>query len=147
MKNIQLTRRLLLGTLLGTLFGILCFAGFSANQNLPKEFAHWQVWSWSNLMMWSTIANRALLGSVVALAGFITVHPLLKFKIPVSARGLKTGAWVSLPMALGALMGENHEAAVSAFWIIMIAGAIIGMIIDLIITKFAGDGNKLYEEK
>jgi pilus assembly protein TadC len=65
--------------------------------------------------------------------------------MPVWVRGLKIGALISLPMALGALMGENVEAAIKGFWYILIAGGIIGIIIDLIITKIAGQGKDLMD--
>jgi hypothetical protein len=48
-------------------------------------------------------------------------------------------------MALGALMGENVEAAIKGFWYVLIAGGIIGIIIDLIITKIAGQGKDLMD--
>jgi len=144
MRKNNITKRLLLGTILGVLFGVLCFAGFASNKNVPVEFIKWQTWSCSNIMMWATIANRAVLGTMVALAGFITINSFVViFKIPVFLRGIKMGLWVSLPMALGSLMGDNHEAAVNAFWFILGAGAFIGMVIDLIITKVAGQGKDL----
>ncbi len=143
MKNKNLTKRIMLGTALGAVFGVLCFAGFASNADLPAEMARWQVWSWSNAMMWGTITNRMLLGIVVALAGFITHHPTFGFKLPVWARGMKIGFIVSLPMAIGALMSTDAAAAQRGFWLVLVAGTIIGMVIDIIITKLAGDGEKL----
>ena len=141
-KNIHLTKRLLRGIGLGTLAGLICFYGFSMNTNMPAEMVKWQTWSWDNFMMWSTITNRMLLWLVVALAWFVTIHPMCGFKFPVFVRGLKMWALVSLPMALWALMWEG-EAAIQWFWFVLIAGAIIGMVIDLIITKIAGEGKAL----
>ncbi len=143
MKNKTLTNRLILGTLLGVMFGVMCFTGFSSNPDMPVEMTKWQLWSWSNAMMWGTISNRMLLGVVVALAGFITRCPVFGFRISVWLRGMKIGFLVSLPMAVGALMNENPQAAQGSFLIVLMAGIIIGMIIDLIITKFVGDGDAL----
>ncbi len=142
-KNKQLTKRLVLGSILGTLFGVFCFSGFASNSDMPAELTKWQVWSWSNTMMWSTIANRFLLGVVVALAGFITVHPMYNLKISAWFRGMKIGFLVSLPMAIGALMGQDAEMAKQGFWIVLVMGIIGGSIIDIIITKFAGEGKDL----
>lgn len=143
MKNKNLAKRLVLGSVLGVMFGTLCFAGFSSNANIPEEMARWQVWSWNNAMMWGTIINRMLLGVVVALAGFITVSPICGVKIPTFFRGIKMGFLVSLPMAIGSLVNSNPEVAKGGFWIVLIAGTIIGMIIDLVITRLAGDGDEL----
>jgi predicted membrane protein len=133
--------------MLGVSFGALCFAGFSSNQDMPAEFAKWQVWSWSNTMMWSTISNRFLLGVVVAMAGFITVHPMCNLKLSAWLRGMKIGFLVSLPMAIGALMGEDAEMAKQGFWLMLIMGTVIGSIIDMIITKVAGQGDDLIINK
>ncbi|MBT4277152.1 hypothetical protein HOD96_00170 [Candidatus Falkowbacteria bacterium] len=141
-----LSRRIVLGSALGIIFGLLCFAGFSSNSNMPAEMVKYQVWSWSNMMMWSTIANRFTIGVVVAIAGFITKHPMLDLRIPAYIRGAKVGLLISLPLALGALMGPNPELAKQGFWMVLIFGGIIGMIIDLVITKIAGEGEKLNQE-
>jgi hypothetical protein len=95
----NLTKRLVWGSMLGVLFGALCFAGFSSNQDMPAEFAKWQVWSWSNTMMWFTISNRFLLGVVVAMTGFITVHLMCNLKLSAWLRGI-IGFLVSLSMAI-----------------------------------------------
>jgi len=46
-------------------------------------------------------------------------------------------------MAFGALMGPNPELAQQGFWMTLLFGGIIGMIIDLTATKFAGQGKEL----
>ena len=137
------TKRILLGTGLGLLFGLLCFTGFSTNPDIPAELAQWQKWSWSNAMMWSIIINRMTLGIVVALTGTITRSLFFNFKISPIIRGAKMGMLISLPLALGALMGTDADLAQKSFWIVFIAGGVIGMIIDLIITKLTGDGKEL----
>jgi hypothetical protein len=142
MKNLK--KRCGISMLMGASFGLLCFMGFSSNPDIPVEIAKFQEWSWSNPMMWSTIVNRFMIGFTVGLVGFVTVHPFFGFKIPVFARGFNTGALVSLPLALGALMGESPEMATKSFWIVLIAGAMIGMIIDLVATRIAGQGEELH---
>jgi hypothetical protein len=139
----NLTKRLVLGAVLGILFGVICFAGFASNQNMPANLVKWQEWSWSNTMIWSTIANRFVLGVVVAIAGFITVHPMYNLKLSAWLRGGKIGFLVSLPMAIGALMGEDVEMAKQGFWLVLVMGTVIGSIIDIIITKVAGQGKDL----
>ena len=145
MKNKNLIKRLVFGSIFGIIFGFMCFYGFVSSTGMPENLAKWQVWSWGNLMMWSTVANRMVLGVMVGIAGFITTFPFWNAKIPVWIRGLKIGALISLPMALGSLMGENTVVAIKGFWIIMIVGGLIGVIIDLIITKIAGEGKELID--
>ncbi len=137
------TKRILLGTGFGLLFGLLCFTGFSTNTDIPAELAQWQKWSWSNAMMWSTIINRMTLGIVVALAGTVTRSLFFNIKISPIIRGAKMGMLISLPLALGTLMGTDADLAQKSFWIVFIAGGVIGMIIDLIITKLTGEGKEL----
>ncbi len=143
MKITKICKRVIVGTLLGAVFGILCFAGFSSNPDIPAEFAKFQVWGWGNIWIWQTVANRMLLGLLVALGGVVTTYPLFNFKIPAFLRGAKLGLIASLPMALGALMGPNPEMAHKSFWIILIFGTVIGLIIDVILTKLYGEGKKL----
>ncbi len=140
---INFKKRCLISATMGTAFGILCFSGFSSNPNMPAEFMEAQKWSLSNPMMWSLIANRFAIGFTVGLAGFMTVHPLFGFKLPPLLRGIQIGIIISLSMALGALMGPDTELARQAFWITLLFGAIIGAIIDLTATKFAGQGDTL----
>ena len=145
LHNEKLTKRFLWGTLLGVGFGLLCFTGFSSQSGFPAEIARWQVWSWSNPWMWGTIINRMVLGIVVAMSGFVVAQPLLGFKISPWMRGAKMGFLVSLPMAIGSLQSANSEVAWNGFWIVLIAGTIIGLIIDVIITKLSGEGKELMD--
>ena len=144
--NKKLTKRILLGTGLGVLFGFLCFAGFSSKPDIPADTASLQVWSWSNVWMWGTVANRAALGLLVALGGVMIRHPWLGFRLYPILRGAKLGAIASLPMAIGSLANANHDMEVSGFWIVLVFGTIIGAIIDIVITKFIGDGSVLCDE-
>ena len=142
----NLAKRILLGMLLGLIFGVICFAWFTKSPDLPPEMLSMQVWSWDNIMMWTIIANRFVLGFVVAIAWFITIHPFFRFKVPVVLRWAKFGALVSLLMAIWALMW-NMEGAWITFWMIILFGAVIGAVIDLILTKVAGQGKDLIIKK
>ena len=143
----NLLKRIILGSIMGGLFGVLCFSGFSSNPEMPAEVTKYQVWSWDNLMMWSTIANRYVLGFFVAVMWFITVHPCFKFKMYPFFRWAVVGFLVSLPMALWALMWDNVEMAKQGFYYVMIAWTIMWAIIDIVITKIAGEGKDLFVEK
>ncbi len=58
-------------------------------------------------------------------------------------RGAKMGFLVSLPMAIGSLQGANSEVACNGFWIVVIFGTVIGLTIDVVITKLSGEGREL----
>jgi len=141
MNNLAI--RLCGGTVLGALFGALCFYGFGTQPNLTPELKVLTVWSTSNFMMWDIIVNRAVVGFTVGLAGFLTIHPLFGFKLPAFFRGFAMGISATLTLALGILINGATPEAVTAFWMTLIAGGIIGLIIDVILTKIAGEGSDL----
>jgi len=144
-KCTPLAKRMILSSLLGLGFGLLCFTGFSSNPNMPADFAQYQIWSLTNVMLWSTVISRLTLGFAIGLAGTVTKHPIFKFKFHPILRGTFIGLLFSLPMGVGALMGPDAEAAKAAFWIVLIAGGVIGLIIDLIATKLTGQGQSLLD--
>lgn len=90
-----------------------------------------------------------LLGALIAQAGTMTKHPTLNFKMSWWLRGGILG----LVSHLMLVFVSNHEITrlvetfacgsfESPFWILL-DGVIIGMFIDWITTKFAGEGEKL----
>ena len=141
--NPKLKQRILAGVGLGFIFGLLCFAGFSSQTNVPAEMARWQKWSLTNPWLWRTLTSRALLGFVIGMAGVFNRCPFTGQRRPAWLRGLKLGILVSLPTALGALTTANQAMAVKGFWIVLIAGGIIGLIIDTLLSKFIGNGENL----
>jgi len=142
MQNKNLTKRLIWGTILGLITGILGFVGFSINPYVPTELAMYQTWGITNIIMWIIISDRLVLGVMVAIAGFITKLPIFNLKLPTYLRGAKIGGLIALPMAVGSLLITAPTAQYS-FWLILIVGIIVGSIIDLIITKIAGEGKEL----
>ena len=137
-------KRLSISSLLGILAGVLCFIGFSSKPDMPAEMAKLQVWSWGNFMMWSTIANRFAIGVMVGLGGYLTQSLVFGIKIHPWIRGAKIGFIISLSMAFGALINSADPAAAKGgFWLVLILGTIIGMLIDVIVTKLTGEGSDL----
>lgn len=90
--------------------------------------------------MWAILWNRILIGALVFVAGFLNYHVLLKMRFLPWIRGAVIGAFVSMDAALGSLIGGYVP---EAFWGSLIAGAIYGLIIDVVATKIAGDGQTL----
>ena len=95
--------RLCGGTALGALFGILCFYGFASQPDMTPALKKLATWSTSNFLMWEMIVNRAMIGFLVGLAGFMTVHPLFGFKFPSVLRGFVMGIFGTLTMSFGVL--------------------------------------------
>lgn len=98
------------------------------------------VWDIHGPMFWFMLLNRLSIGFFVAIVGIVTVHPLFGFKMfPI--RGAFVGIWISLPMAASIFF--EPTAVWSTFWMIVLSGAVYGMIIDSVATKVAGQGKKL----
>lgn len=142
----NLTKRLLLWSILGLVFWLLCFAWF-ASIEVPPEMKHLQIWSCCNPMLWLIVLNRVILGSMVAIAWFMTLHPIFKFKIPAWLRWAKVWIAISLLLALWSVLWEPIDRDWNAFWMIIWAGVIMWAIIDLIITKIAWEWEDLIIKK
>lgn len=94
--------------------------------------------------MWTILTDRILLGMVVGLAGAYHLHPIFRFPIPAWFRGTCLGVFVSLPLAAGAMVAPAAGTdAWMAFWLTLGAGAVFGLIIDLVATKYGGEGAEL----
>lgn len=132
------TKRILLGGTLGALAGVACAYG-AATHGVPGAF------SISSPMFWTIVLNRFTLGAIIGIVGIFVVHPIFnRIKLGPVLRGLDIGIWVSLLMATGILIGGQADRW-AGFWYTLIAGAIIGVAIDYIITKRYGQGKQLLD--
>lgn len=137
--NKPLVKRLLISSLLGIGFGLLCV--YLASTKDPS------MWDTSSPVFWSIVYNRFLIGFVIGIAGFMTKHPCFNFKVPAWLRGIKIGAMISLAMAINTLLAPGMESSElwKLFWLTILSGAIYGLIIDVVATKFGGQGKELIE--
>ncbi len=134
--SLPIVKRIAIAKFLGLGAGLLCIS-FAAKE-MPE------IWDFKNPLFWTIVINRIVLGIVVGLAGFMTIHPIFKFKCFSFLRGAVFGALISLDMAFGGLIDNpNPEKAMTIFWATIIAGAVYGLIIDIIATKFGGEGKEL----
>jgi hypothetical protein len=88
------------------------------------------------------------MGAFVGLFGIFSQHPVLKLRLPWWFRGALIGGWMNFVLTLiayeqicavvMAVFGE-YSAFASPFWMVA-EGAIIGMMMDLILTKYFGEG-------
>ncbi len=130
-------KRFLIAMALGLLFGLLCIAlGASHQPALASPY---------NPIFWTILTDRMLIGLVVALAGAFTLHPILGVRWLPCLRGACLGAMVSLPLAAGSLSGSPGPdlSPWGIFIATLIVGAVYGLIIDLVATRFGGEGNAL----
>ncbi len=130
------------GTVLGALFGLLGFYILTHISPLSPLLNENITFSFSNLLMWEVLTNRIAIGFVIGLMGFITVHPLFRFPLPAWLRGFVIGSFISLTLSFS--LAVSYEAdQVTTFWIITIAGGIIGLITDVFLTTTVGEGTDL----
>jgi hypothetical protein len=112
MKN---SKRIIIATLSGILFGFVCFFFASSGPNpLPGPVAY------------QIIISRALIGVAIGISGLGFMH--------WSLHGILMGLVFSLPLALSGLMApENPEyTATSMFKWTAILGMIYGLLIEVI---------------
>jgi len=123
-------KRKMIGLGLGLGFGILCV--LLASSNSPEML---------NVIKYNIIFNRILIGVMVAACGVFSVHPYFGWRLYPALRGGFIGAFISLDIAIGALAIEEDGKII--FIATIISGAIYGLIIDLVATKFGGEGQDL----
>jgi len=100
--------RLLLTTILGFVFGVVCWLLASSGQpEMPAA------------MSWSIIFSRALLGFVIGISAWKINHMI---------HGIILGFIVSIPMALGGLAFQGFKVFLGT----LIMGIIYGFLIELI---------------
>jgi len=134
--NSPVFRRFFIATILGAAFGVLCT--WVASQGSPELF------DVKNPIFWSIVTNRMLIGILVATAGAFTHHPLFKFRVHPILRGAKMGILASLCIAfVPAELLPEGLSALKVFWMTIGSGAVYGIIIDLVATKFGGEGKEL----
>lgn len=138
--SLPMVRRMFTSVILWILFGFLCAYlawAWDATQMANPNY-------WGSAMMWNIVFNRFLIGVMIAFAGFVTFHPILKVRMYPALRGAFIWAGVSLGIAFGPFIMEMPNAW-TLLWYTLIAGAVYGMIIDLLATKVGWEGSALME--
>ena len=109
------TKRLIIATLLGVVFGFVCFGFASSGQNEISKF-----------LAINIILGRTLIGVAIGISRFSLKHWTL--------HGIIMGLIFSLPAAFGALLGpENPEFNHTMLFIsTIVMGMIYGFLIELI---------------
>ena len=107
--------RLLVTTILGFLFGVVCWLISSSGQpQMPPA------------MSWSIIFSRALIRFVIGISGWKINHMI---------HGIILGFIVSIPMALGSLAFQGFKIFLGTLIMGMIYGFLIELISHLILKE------------
>lgn len=139
----SLTLRIGLGKLLGLIIGI---AGFIAlGWVLPEQDMMFRI----GVLFWYTT-----LGAMIGLGGIYNQNPIFAMRLPWWLRGAIFGAWFNLLLML--FVYEELTRIMTTFfgpdsmftsaWWIVVEGAIIGFVLDGILTTIAGDGPQSVDE-
>lgn len=133
-------KRFSISLILGLVFGLLCITFASTKR--PG------MWDLGNPGFWLILTDRLLIGYMIGFAGAYVRHPIFGFRCFPWLRGPVLGALVSLPMAFAAFFMTPlpDMSNVTIFWSSLIMGAVFGLIIDLVATKWGGEGKRLVEE-
>jgi hypothetical protein len=137
LKNPSLVTRIVVGKIIGFLFGLagLIFLPYF----LPE--AGWMA-RWGILFWYTTV------GAVVGMAGVMTWHPVLHLPMPWWVRAPVIGAWMNFVLVFFAheLMTDMLVSVFGAdgvlqspFWFVS-EGALVGLVIGYFATRLGGEG-------
>ncbi|MBU0458509.1 hypothetical protein KJ652_00645 [Patescibacteria group bacterium] len=87
----------------------------------------------------ATIINGMIIGTLITVAGFVTWHPIFKFRIHPILRGSIMAAFVHLDFTIYTWSNQP------LFWKTMIIAAMFGAVIDMMATQLYGEGETLME--
>ena len=100
------------------------------------------------MLRWGILLWYTTFGAIIGTFGVFNWHPILKLSMPWWFRGIFMGGWLNFVMAFFAyeklsaalvhLFGEGSVLS-SPFWIVL-EGALIGLLIDYLATRFGGEG-------
>jgi hypothetical protein len=135
--NAYIIRRIGTAKVVGIVIGLAGF--FMTPAIAPDE---------GQLFRLGVLAWYGTFGAMIGLMGLFNHHPMLKLPLPWWFRGTVFGAWFNLVIVLllhdklvaviGQMMGLPAWLA-NPFWLVA-EGAVIGVVVDGIATKVAGDG-------
>jgi len=138
-NNPSLITRIAIGKSIGLAFGLIGFIFLPFF--LPE--AGWMI-RWGILLWYTT------LGAIVGVFGVITYHPILKLPLPWWFRAPLIGGWMNFVLTFFAydvmqqmlvfMFGQDGLFS-SPFWFVL-EGALIGLIIGYVATRFGGEGKE-----
>jgi hypothetical protein len=136
----SLMMRIAIGKTIGLIFGVIGFIFLTIFMPETTELFKW------GILLWYTT-----LGAIIGMFGIMTYHPILKLPMPWWFRSSLMGAWMNLVLVfftydvLEIMMLKIFDKASiwsSPFWMVL-EGAIIGLIIGYLATRFGGEGKEI----
>ncbi len=138
-KKYSLPKRMLIAKGLGVIIGLFGFF------MLPV------IWDGADSMLrWGILLWYTTFGAIIGIFGLLTTHPCWKsISLPFWVRGTLIGAWMNFVLVffahaqmLDMLESVNIMGLTCPFWFVL-EGAILGFIIDMLATKYGGEGKSL----
>lgn len=139
LANPSMTTRITIGKGIGLIVGLLGFIILTYYVSDPNGFLRWGFLFW-----------YITFGAIIGVFGIYTEHPVLKFPMPWWIRAPLLGGWLNLVLTLIAYetlanimrqMFGPDGVLNSPFWFVL-EGAIIGLIIGYIATRYGGEGTQ-----
>ena len=119
-------------------FWFLCaYFTWVSSDMLLDDIGYW----WSPIM-WSVLYNRFMVWMFVFIGWVITIHPVFKNKIMPWFRGFLIWSFVSIELAIGTFMWWDLSNW-NSFWMVVIVWWFIWLVIDVVSTKYAGEGKDM----
>jgi hypothetical protein len=138
-SNPSLITRIAIGKLVGFAIGLIGFF------MLPSLFGEIDL-----MIRWGIVFWYATMGAFIGVFGVFTWHPILKLPMPWWLRSVWIGAWMNFVLTLFiydrlqgymiSYFGENGALS-SPFWLVS-EGALVGLLIGYLATKFGGEGKE-----
>lgn len=136
----SLMKRIAIGKMVGLIIGLIGFL-----------WLYFLVPGTSTLIYWGVILWYTTLGAIIGVFGVFTSHPVLHLPLPWWVRSAVIGGWMNFVLTFFAydifqtmmidLLGEFGKS-INPFWFI-VEGAIVGLIIGYLATRFGGEGEDL----
>jgi hypothetical protein len=134
----RFVRRIIVAKTLGFLFGLIAFLFLPCI--IPDDCR----------LCWGVFLWYTTFGGIIGLMGIINQHPLWpKFRINAFFRGIFIGAWLNFVLVFFAyeklelVLSRVDFMGMTSPWWFVLEGAILGLIIDLLATKYGGEGKKI----
>jgi len=140
--NPSLTTRIIIGKTIGLVIGL---TGFVLLPFFYPE-AGW-------LLRWGVLLWYTTIGAIIGVFGVYTRHPILNLPMPWWFRAPILGAWMNFVLTffaydtmLEVMVGMFGDQGVmtSPFWFTA-EGAVVGLVIGYVATRFGGEGKEALE--
>ncbi len=102
------------------------------------------------MIRWAFVFWYTTVGAFIGVFGVFTWHPILKLPMPWWFRSVSVGAWMNFVLTLfiydllqaymTIFFGENGIIS-SPFWFVF-EGALVGLLIGFLATRFGGEGKE-----